>query len=646
MMRNSSLLIWLALVFSSVGHGHPNHDLDSVRLNLYIWSNALVRDDPATFEQYLTQDSPLRETWLPRLRESGEVDDVDIRHATFTPNDAGILAAPVVFRSEVGATAHVAQMVSEDGVWKVATLVPTALPAGLVPRLPEQSPTRPVRFSLKDAETGNPVYGRVNITAGQSEYWPPRGHQKNIAIGWRDDVGGDVFIDGATYAYVRPEFVVDLPIDDFTITVLKGTEYLPATAKLTLTEDPPEPVTIALERWTNMNARGWYSGDTHVHFLDDHTAHLEIQAEDLNVINVLATKWGELITNVEHVTGAPSTRSFRNGLIYFNEETRHGFLGHTILQRIKTLVYPLTWGGPRTGVQGQPDYPPMAHQADKAHAQGALVTWAHFPYPDAEVSIDVALDKIDTVDLFTWGDAFKDDDLGRGPAALTYWYHFLNTGFRLPATAGTDKMLNTQVVGSVKTYAFVGKPEITYNDWIEAIGSGRTFVTTGPVVEFSANGQPIGSDLELRKGDPVKLRAEVSAPYDLYPVDRLEIVVGGRVVSSRVNDAGLASLSVTADITAESSTWAAARAHGDTLLPYQVWAFLRQPGVPPMAHTSPVYLTVSKQPVWSDESAGFLASRVDAAIEWARTQANFETAEQKDEVIALFERAKRVYTKK
>ena len=646
MMRNSSLLIWLVLVFCPVGHSHPNHDLDSVRLNLYIWSNALVRDDPATFEQYLTQDSPLRETWLPRLRESGEVIDVDIRHATFSPNDAGILAAPVVFRSEVGATAHVAQMASENGVWKVATLAPRTLPAELVPRLPEQSPTRPVRFSLKDAETGNPVYGRVNISAGQGEYWPPRGHQKNIAIGWRDDVGGDVFIDGATYAYVRPEFVVDLPHGDFTVTVLKGTEYLPATAKLTLTKDPPEPVTISLERWTNMNARGWYSGDTHVHFLDDHTARLEIQAEDLNVINVLATKWGELITNVEHVTGAPSTHSFRNGLIYFNEETRHGFLGHTILQRIKKLVYPLTWGGPRTGVLGQPDYPPMAHQADKAHAQGALVTWAHFPSPSGELPIDVALDKVDTVDLFTWGDAFKDDVPGSEPGALSYWYHFLNTGFRLPATAGTDKMLNTQVVGSVKTYAFVGKPEITYDDWIEAIGSGRTFVTTGPVLQFSANGQPIGSDLELRTGDPVKLRAEVLAPYDLYPVDRLEIVVGGRVVASRVNDASLASLSLTADITAESSTWAAARAHGDTLLPYQVWAFLRQPGVPPMAHTSPVYLTVSKQPVWSGESAKFLASRVGAAIEWVRTQANFETAEQKAEVIALFERAKRVYTKK
>ncbi len=553
MMRNSSLLIQLVLLLAPVSHGHPNHDLDSVRLSLYAWSNALVRDDPATFEQYLTQDSPLRQTWLPRLRESGEVDDVDFRHATFTPNDAGMLAAPVVIRTEVDSSAHIAQMVSEDGVWKVATLAPTALPVGLVPRLPEQTPTRPVSFSLKDVKTGDPVYGRVNSTANQGEYWPPRGHQRNIAIGWRDDVGGDVFIDGATYAYVPPEFVVDLPKGDVTITVHKGTEYLPAMAKLTLTEDPPEPVTISLERWVNMNALGWYSGDTHVHFLDDHTARLEIQAEDLNVINVLATKWGELITNVEHVTGAPSIHSFRNGLIYFNEETRHGFLGHTILQRIKKLIYPLTWGGPRTGVLGQSDYPPMAHQADKAHAQGALVTWAHFPYPDGEVAIDVALDKVDTVDLFTWADAFKDGVPGREPGALTYWYYFLNSGFRLPATAGTDKMLNTQVVGSVKTYAWIGKPEITYTDWIEAIGSGRTFVTTGPVVQFSANGQPIGSDLEFKKGDTVKLRAKVMAPYDLYPVDRLEIVVGGRVVALRVNDAGLASLSVTADITAEAA---------------------------------------------------------------------------------------------
>ena len=455
-MRNSSLLIQLVLLLAPVSHGHPNHDLDSVRLNLYAWSNALVRDDPATFEQYLTQDSPLRRTWLPRLHESGEVDDVDFRHATFTPNDKGMLAAPVVIRSEVDSPAHIAQMVREDSVWKVATLTPTPLPAGLVPRLPEQTPTRPVGFSLKDAKTGNPVDGRVNITGSQGEYWPPRGHQRNIAIGWRDDVGGDVFIDGATYAYVPPEFVVDLPKGDFTITVRKGTEYLPATASLILTEDPPEPVTISLERWVNMNALGWYSGDTHVHFLDDHTARLEIQGEDLNVINVLATKWGELITNVEHVTGAPSIYSYRNGLIYFNEETRHGFLGHTILQRIQKLIYPLTWGGPRTGVLGQSDYPPMAHQADKAHAQGALVTWAHFRYPDGELFIDVALHKVDTVDLFTWADAFKDGAPGREPGAVTYWYHFLNTGFRLPATAGTDKMLNTQVVGSVKTYAFVG----------------------------------------------------------------------------------------------------------------------------------------------------------------------------------------------
>ena len=641
-MRNSKLVICLALVLTPVGHSHPNHDLDAVRLNLHIWSNALIRNDQATFERYLTQNSPLREATLAARK-------VELQRATFTPNEAGVLVAPIILTSSTGLSARAAQMVNEDGVWKIATFTTTALPPDLVPRLPEQSRTRPVRFSLRDAKTDEPVFGRVSILDGEGEYWPPRGHQRNIAIGWRADVGGDVLIDGRTYAYVDPNFVADLPMGDFEITVLKGSEYQPASARITLSEHPPEPVTVKLKRWMDMNSRGWYSADTHVHFLDGHTARLEIQAEDVNVINVLATKWGELITNVEHVTGGPSIHSFRNGLIYFNEETRHGFLGHTILQRIKELVYPLTWGGPgkaSEGVLGQPDYPPMAHQADKAHAQGALVTWAHFPFPSGELAVDVALGKIDTVDLFTWGDAFQDGVLGRGAGALTYWYHFLNTGFRLPATAGTDKMLNTQVVGSVKTYAFIGKPEITYDDWIEAISNGRTFVTTGPVLQFSVNGQPIGGELRLEKGDKVKLTAEVSAPYDLYPVDRLEIVVGGRVVASQVNDSRLADLSVSTEVTAEDSSWAAARAHGDTLLPYQVWSFLRQRGVPPMAHTSPVYLTVAKRPVWSEESATFLASRVDAAIDWARTKANFETAEQQAEVIALFERAKQVYTRK
>jgi len=85
-----------------------------------------------------------------------------------------------------------------------------------------------------------------------------------------------------------------------------------------------------------------------------------------------------------------------------------------------------------------------------------------------------------------------------------------------------------------------------------------------------------------------------------------------------------------------------ARARGSRLLPYQVW--LGQKGIPPMAHTSPIYLTVGGAAPWSPDDAAFLAAWVQRAINWAQQEANYETEGQRAEVVALYERAKVVFT--
>jgi hypothetical protein len=333
--------------------------------------------------------------------------------------------------------------------------------------------------------------------------------------------------------------------------------------------------------------------------------------------------------------------------VVFNEETRHGWLGHTVLHRLQSLVHPLSWGGPSEGVPGEFDYPPMAHQADAAHAQGGLVTWAHFPTPGGELAVDVALGKIDTVDLFTWGDAFAAPETGSGDlAAVDAWYRFLNVGFALPVTAGTDKMLNIQVSGSVRTYASIEGP-FSYGAWCDAIEAGRTFATTGPMLEVSANGAPIGSTLELAPGGAVEIVAEATAPYERYPLEVLEIVAGGRVVAAVRNDGRAAALRLAHRIDATASTWIAARARGSKLLPYQRWLPLGRTGtgVPPMAHTSPIYVSVDGAPIRSKADAAALEASVDAAIEWARKRARYKREAERAEVIALFERAKSVYAR-
>lgn len=607
---------------------HPSDQWVGPSRVLALWADAVnAQNDELVAELTASGATPL--STLP-----GNL--ATIHYAMYQQIGEIVEASPVVLTfSESNITAWKTTLVREGDHWRVQNLVPVPLPASLLPTgLAEQVPTTEVRFRVRSG--GKPAYARVCITDSSGNYWPPRGHQKNIRKGWRQDVGGDVLIDGKTYAYVSPEFTADLPPGNYTVEARKGTEFYPTISQFEITDKSDvDVVDVEMKRWINLAANGWYAGDTHTHFLSEGNALKELRAEDLDVIYVLATKWGELITDVEKFTGQPSLLSTEDEIVVYNQETRHNWLGHTILHGIDELVFPLTWGGPPEGVLGGYDYPPMAIQADATHAQGGLVTWAHFPFPGGELAVDIGLGKIDTVDLFTWGDAFS-------TGVLDMYYRFLNTGSKLPVTAGTDKMLNVQVVGSVKTYAKV-EGSLTYDRWLEALAAGRTFVSTGPVVELTVNGAPIGSALEASPGETIAIQAEVHSPFSEYPIEKLEIVQGGEVIALVENTSNDSRLTLEAEATVEGSTWIAARANGSKLLPMQVWSVLETPGIPPMAHTSPVYINVAGKPIWDETAAAALVGSVDIAIKWATTHAKFETQEQREEVIALFRKARAHY---
>lgn len=56
-------------------------------------------------------------------------------------------------------------------------------------------------------------------------------------------------------------------------------------------------LTLRLKRWIHMNAEGWYSGDSHVHFLSTQGSHTESQGEDLNIVNLLPSQWAIFLPN-------------------------------------------------------------------------------------------------------------------------------------------------------------------------------------------------------------------------------------------------------------------------------------------------------------------------------------------------------------
>ena len=69
--------------------------------------------------------------------------------------------------------------------------------------------------------------------------------------------------------------------------------------------------TFELERALRWRERGWVTADTHVHFLSPQTALLEGAAEGVNVVNLLASQWGEMFSNVGDFDGRTTLRRAR-----------------------------------------------------------------------------------------------------------------------------------------------------------------------------------------------------------------------------------------------------------------------------------------------------------------------------------------------
>ncbi len=635
-------VLLLGFLVGANAPAHPTAEMLKARLAVHTWANGFLNRDMETMASILdpeltTDGGQNREQYLENLhRGMHKITHVWLRFAHFQEVGDTIRVHPVLVYRSHGVTkpALTLTLRRRDSGWKIVHIGSERrpdLPPELAVHNPEQQPLHLVRVHLRDRDSGAAVAARVRVLDMEGTYWPPQGHQWRVPIGWREDVGGDVVVMDETFAYVHPDFILPLAAGSYEMEILKGIEYEPREIRFSVKKGQVPELEVQLRRWSNLQREGWYSGDTHVHFVSPHAALLEAKAEDLNVINILATKWDELITNVEHFTGGPDRVSEPETVIYVNEESRHDFLGHTVLLNLKSLVYPLTWGGPDEGVPGGIDYPPMAHQADKAHAQGGFVSWAHFPGARGELPIDVALGKVDSIDLMTWGDPLA--PRRNRPAAAEIWYRFLNCGFRLAAAGGTDKMSNIQVAGIPRVYVQVPGP-FSYDAWLDGIRAGRTFVTTGPMLQFSVGGHEVGETISASAGKEIEVTASVRSRI---PVDWVDIVQGGKVVARLENPAGERDLTLKGRIRVQDSSWVAARAYGPELV--------YQGGIPLVAHTSPIYLQVGDRKPRSPEDAAFFLTWIDEALTWLEETANIPDPDQRQEMRNLFEEAKGIYEK-
>ena len=478
---------------------------------------------------------------------------------------------------------------------------------------------------------GKAVPARVQLLASDGRAYAPDGGFHRVIAATETH-----------YFHTAGEAEVELPAGPASIEAMRGFEYRPRSVKVEVPAGEVIEVDIQLERLLDLPARGWYSGDTHVHDLHQgrfglthETFFQQLMAEDLHVTNALIHmdgtrlmgRWGDL-------TGKPHPLSTPDYILQYGEEFR-GSLGHIALLGIREYVLPFTGGVPGTAYAAPaPDWIYL----DAARAQGGIAGFVH-PFPRrvyqpsvaarSLIPVDAALGKGDFYDV---GALWSDERASTG-----LYYRLLNCGFRIAATAGTDNFSDVwrdPPPGADRTYVRV-EGALTFAKWIDGIRAQRTFGSTGPLLFLQVDGRQPGEEIALhdRAGDSLRVRAEA---VSIAPMDQLDIVVNGEVAKS-VRAADPLRVQFDGAVAIPEGGWIAARVVGpSSRYISDSYAF---------AQTSPVYVVRNKRPFTSAADARFLEAAVDAL--WSRIERRgpWSSPAAREEFRGAVDRARTVYRK-
>jgi hypothetical protein len=241
------------------------------------------------------------------------------------------------------------------------------------------------------------------------------------------------------------------------------------------------------------------------------------------------------------------------------------------------------------------------------------------------------------------------------------WYHLLNCGLPVKVSGETDfPCMSGTRVGQGRSYVFLGQQErVDYGQWCEGIARGRSYVSDGyaHAFDFLVAGKTSGDDVSLAAAGMVTVRANVtfSPETPLEPIyggvipvggprhvgdtvtmrptlahdpvyqrgeRRVEIVVNGRVVTSRTVPADGREHAVEFTVPIERSSWVALRQF-------------------PQLHTNPVNVLVGGKPIRaSRESALWAIGCIDQL--W-RVRGTRIAAHERAEAEQAYEVARVIY---
>jgi hypothetical protein len=464
------------------------------------------------------------------------------------------------------------------------------LPRVLPPAAGEGPRRARLSVSVVDAASGRGTPVRVRLRGPSGVDVPVPEAALAVPYGRDDHAEGYAAQPDCSF-YVDGAFEVELAPGVYRLRLSKGNEYLDQEHEIRIESGEDESREFRLERWIDMPRKGWYSADDHIHIRrsprENPLILKWIAAEDVHVGALL--QMGDFWTDAyfsQYAWGRDGVYQLEDRFLTSGqEEPRTHALGHTISLGADDFVR----------FAGQ--YYFYDQVFDRVHELGGLTGYAHQATSYwfrgyRGMTLDVLRGKVDFLEALQFCGGFTAE-----PMRTQSYYQFLDLGFRLTATAGSDfPWCGTGAgwnarIGNARFYTKVDEP-FTFERWRESVRAGHTFVSTGPIVDLTVNGAGPGDDVDVVRGSRLKIAARAWGHPEQVPLRTLEIVGHGRVLGSvTADDVGQSAAELVAevDLPVEHGIWIAARCRAGDLQ---------------VAHTTPVYVTVDGGGFWNPETAG------------------------------------------
>ncbi len=372
--------------------------------------------------------------------------------------------------------------------------------------------------------------------------------------------------------YIDEIYRAAIPPGEYILLLAKGPEYRLLKKQISLKSGSSTALKVSLKRWINMPERGWFSADSHVHIgrqnqsVNSRVSRF-LRAEDIHLTNLLEmTNIGN--THYHQYAFGPRGQYLDGNyaLAAGQESPRTSHLGHTIGLNATSLH--LT----------RQNYYLYDQVAQAVRQDGGTWGYAHAAIGAFNLNRGLALDVpagiVDFIEI-----------LQLNTMNPTYLYDFLNMGFKIRPSAGSD-FPYMHVPGAERIYTQVSK-QFSVQNWFDAWQNGRSFVSNGPVIEFQINGESRANEVSLTSGQKVRIIAKASINPDLDKMTRLELISHGKVIAKSQLDEGAESISLAYDFYPNKSQWLAIRGQGKAM---------------GKVHTAPFFVYVDGNMNFSDAS--------------------------------------------